>query len=109
MSISILKKESESCPLSTSIYVRTLRSYSLVQFMTYGPLITFNLLSFFGLNSLSLDKTIFCMIAFETLATLSGFFHALIFAFQGVGNLKTPVADSGDNNLEENLTIDMTV
>jgi len=105
MSIKILKQQAEYSPLSTSIYVRTLRSYSLVQFVTYGPLIIFLIIKIFGVEFIPLTLLLEDLKELRTLATLSGFFNTLIFIIQGAGTLKAPVDPIG-NNLDADLTLD---
>ncbi len=107
MSIKILKQQVEYSQISTNIYVRTLRSYSLVQLLTFGPLIIFTMITLFDATLFELETLFFYLGVLRTLATLSGFFNTLIFVFQGTGSLKKP-ANSGDNNLEANLTLDIT-
>jgi len=105
MSINILKQQAEYSPLSTSIYVRTLRSYSIVQFVSYGPLIIFLIIKIFGVEFLPLTQLLQELKEWRTLATLSGFFNTLIFIIQGAGTLKGPEDPLG-NNLDADLTLD---
>jgi len=111
MSINILKKRAEYSPISTNIYVRTLRSYSIVQFITYGPLILFLLggssdKSFYS-NLIEFFDVFFYMEILKTIASLSGLLNALIFITHGTGNLKRTSASTEDqNSLETDLTMD---
>jgi len=107
MSIQVLKQRAECSQISTNIYVQTLRSYSVVQFLIYGPLIVFLILNILAADLIPFDEIIYYLAALRTLATLSGFFNTLIFIIQGTGNLKRS-ANSNDNNLEANLTLDTT-
>lgn len=105
MSISILKKQAEYSSISINIYVRTLRSYSLVQFLTYGPLITFLIINLIDDNLFKFSKLIFYLDTLRMVASLSGFFNTLIFIIQGTGNMKS-FTNSADKNLDADLTLD---
>jgi len=65
------------------------------------------MINIFDESLFKLEKFLYYLGALRTLATLSGFFNTLIFVFQGTGTLKTS-ANSRDNNLEADLTIDTT-
>ena len=110
MSINILKRQVEYSSISTNIYVRTLRSYSIVQFVTYGPLIIFMLLSTYDsgiFTTLNEFVDVFVQLdILKAIASLSGFFNTLIFLVQGTGNLKKSQPDLDQDTLGTDLTLD---
>ncbi len=102
-SIKLLREQSEHEVLSTRIYVRTLRLYSVVQLLTYGPLILSLLIPSDQAKNIFVGFYEVLWNALESIANLSGLFTALIFASQFTATSHQPILDQIDNDLTQDL------
>jgi len=84
-SIKLLKAQSEFVQRSTSRYIRNLRVYSIVQFLTYGPIIV-NFFAMLGFVENSSAGRLLLLNICMAISYMSGFFNSLIFLSQGPVN-----------------------
>jgi len=100
-SILILRSQQEYNLKSTKSYIRSLTFYSFVQLITYGPLITYLFLCGF----VDFDDKVSITMAeiTENLASISGFFSAMIFLCQNSSNYKKPLINENDNDLTQDM------
>jgi len=100
-SILILRSQQEYNLNSTKSYIRSLTFYSFVQLITYGPLVIYLFLSGFVYFE---DKTSLMVAEItENLASISGFFSAMIFLCQTSSSYKKPLIHENDNDLTQDM------
>jgi len=99
-SIKILRAQFENEQKSTRVYVRNLRSYSIAQILTYGPMI-FYLLSLGGFSDFGNRSHLIFSVVCGAIANVTGFVNVLIFACQGSAGYKEPFMDKLDLDLTQ--------
>ena len=98
--INLLREQDQVEHKSTSIYIRNLRCFSLVQLFTYGPLITLSFIQETLMKGIGVKSQFVIENICNSLASLSGFLS--IVAFACVGGL------SYDDGCRENGDVDLT-
>jgi len=97
-SIKLLREHSDAEVQSTRIYIRTLRFYSVVQLLTYGPLILSLIVPVADQKKIVVLNYIDLARLVEAIANLSGLFTALIFASQAAVTSHRPIVEQIDDN-----------
>jgi len=106
-SIAILKRQSDYDLKSTSTYIRTLRQYSLIQLVTFGPLMVMMVAPMFWRFDQNIQQYMDALEVIDWLATLSGLFTSLAFICRGSANYNTPHFDHSTMDLTTDMIWDI--
>mgnify|MGYP003578374133 CR=1 FL=1 len=102
-SIAILKRQVEYDLKSTNTYIRTLRQYSLIQLVAYGPLLVYMVLPMFWNFSQHAGEYLDALEVIDWMANLSGLLTCLVFICRGSANYNTPHFDHSTLDLTTDM------